>query len=374
MPRQRQSIDGFIFSILNGNTPSWPGDVADASFVREFEQVLHSHGLQPLIFHLCSNGSAWDTWPASVRESLKKAAFHRAASELTVESKTRDLLTKLQASGICPIVLKGTAIAYTHYGEKSTRTRGDIDLLFHRRDIGKAFGILETLGYVYVYRQGFLGQELGFADTAPGAKNLPLDIHWRSSSYVLLGHVLEYEEILRQAVNIPSLAPLPCAMSPVHALLHACIHWTKHVASGDSIRLLWIYDIYLLASNLNEEEKQQFVHYAIRKKITMICRAALLQVNQKIPCDNLAALANELEAVQQREPSARMLEKNAAGFAVSDLLTLNTSTSLLPSIQDILLPPGAYVLRFYGRKNPLWLPLLYPHRLGAGLLEYVRRR
>ena len=374
MPHNKQSVDGFIFSILNGNVPSWPGEAANTSFAVELEQALHLHGLHPLIHHLCKNAPAWKTWPAEVRERLKKTALHHAASDLAAEDKTRDLLTKLQAAGLRPIVLKGTAIAYTHYDEKSTRTCGDIDLLFHRRDMDKAFRMLETLGYAYVHRQGYLGQELGFADMSPAIHNLPLDIHWRSSSYVLLGHVLEYDEILRSAISLPALAPLPCTMNPVHALLHACIHWIKHVASGDSIRILWIYDIHLLVAKLSAEESQQFVHFAARKKISLICRAALLSVNQKLPCDSLSFLASQLEAVQQQEPSARMLEQDAPGFTATDLFTPGNSVSLLRSLQDVLLPPGAYGLRFYGRKSPLWLPLLYAHRLSTGLLEYTRRR
>ncbi len=373
MPQHQQSADGFIFSILSGKIPSWP-DAANTAFADALQQELHLQGLYPLVYHLCKNAPTWKTWPADIRERAKKTAFQQAACDLAAETRTRHLLTRLQASGIRPIVLKGSAIAYTHYRQHGARTRGDIDLLFSRRDLPAAFRILEAEGYEYVYRQGYLGQELGFKDTSPGQKNPPLDIHWRSSSYVLLAHLLDYDEIIDSAISIPELADRPCAMNPVHALLHACIHWAKHTASGDSIRTLWIYDMHMLAGGLDDGEMQRFVQSAAEKKISRICAAAIAAVKQAFTCKALETLHDELSQIHQQEPSARMLERHATSFTLRDIWSLENSITLRNSLQDILLPPGAYVLRSYGRKNQLWLPLLYAHRLSAGLIEYTRRR
>ncbi|WP_456380207.1 nucleotidyltransferase family protein [Thiolapillus sp.] len=327
-----------------------------------------------MIYHLCKDVTAWKTWPADIREQARKIAFHHAARDLAVETKTRHLLTRLQESGIRPIVLKGSAIAYTHYRQHGARTRGDIDLLFPRGKLAAAFRILEAEGYEYIYRQGYLGQELGFKDASPGQKNLPLDIHWRSSSYVLLAHLLDYDEIIDSAVTIPELADLPCAMNQVHALLHACVHWAKHTASGDSIRILWMYDIYLLARELDDEEIQHFIHSATRKKICRICATAIASVKQVLSCETLDRLHDNLSKIHQHEPGARMLARRAASFAISDILSSGNGSVLRNSLQDILAPPSAYILRFYGKKNPLWLPWLYMHRLSSGLIEYARRR
>ncbi|WP_457670484.1 nucleotidyltransferase family protein [Thiolapillus sp.] len=372
MPQHPQSTDGFIFSLLGGKIPAWPA-TASTAFADGLQQELRLQGLYPLVYHLCKSAPAWKTWPAGIRERAKKTAFQQAAWDLAVESRTRHLLTRLQASGIYPIVLKGSAIAYTHYQRHGARTRGDIDLLFSPRDLPAAFRILEAEGYEYTHRQGYLGQELGFHDTSPGQKNLPLDIHWRSSSYVLLAHLLDYEEIIDSAIRIPELADHPCAMNPVHALLHACIHWAKHAASGDSIRTLWLYDMYLLAGALTEGEMQQFIQSATDKKITRICAAAIAAVKQTLTCKALETLHHELRQIRQQEPSARMLEHHAASFALRDMWSLENSAMLQKSLQDILLPPGAYVLKFYGRENRLWLPFLYAHRVSAGLIEYARR-
>ncbi len=373
MPQRQQSADGFIYSILNGEVPLWP-DAPIPAFADNLQQELHLQGLYPLIYHLCKNVPAWKTWPADIRGRARKAAFHHAAHDLAVEAKIHRLLTRLQESGIRPIVLKGSAIAYTHYRQYGARTRGDIDLLFPRSKLAAAFRILEAEGYEYIYRQGYLGQELGFRDTSPGQKNLPLDIHWRSSSYVLLAHLLDYDEIIASAVSIPELADMPCAMSPVHALLHACIHWAKHTASGDSIRILWMYDVYLLARELDDGEMQHFIQSAARKKVCRICAATIASVKQAFPCKNFDILHGNLSKTQQQEPGARMLERHAASFAVSDILSSGNGAVLRKSLQDILLPPGAYMLRFYGKKSPLWLPWLYMHRLSDGLIEYARRK
>ena len=87
MPQCQQSAYGFIYSILNGEVPLWP-DAATPAFADNLQQELHLQGLYPLIYHLCKNVPAWKTWPADIRERARKTAFHHAAHDLAVETKT----------------------------------------------------------------------------------------------------------------------------------------------------------------------------------------------------------------------------------------------------------------------------------------------
>lgn len=365
-------VYNFIYSILLGNAPAWP-DNAPSDFTKQLTHKLYRDGLHPLIHHLYSNLAVWETWPSTIRAQIKKTAIHHSACQMAEEAATRDLIEALQNAGIYPIVLKGTAISYTHYPANNIRTRGDIDLLFDRKDLHVAFQILESIGYKYIHRQGYLGQELGFARINASAGDLPLDVHWRSSSYVLLAHILSYQEIRRSAVSIPQLAPLPCAMNTVHALLHACLHIVKHTASGDSIRVLWQYDLYLLCKYLSNQDKQQFVDLCMHKKVSSICYTALKDIAQKLPNDQLSQLLLELKGLEQHEPSARMLKHNAPSFLLADLASAGSGRALLQSIQDIVFPPASYMLRFYRKRSFLWLPLLYIHRFAHGLKRFLSK-
>jgi hypothetical protein len=371
MQKPDNTVNNFIYPILLGDKPVWPDNASD-DFTRQLEHKLFRDGLHPLIYHLYADNPAWDTWPADVRAQIKKTAIHHTGCQMTEETTTRRLLKALHNAGIRPIVLKGSAISYTHYPENNIRTRGDIDFLFNRKDLPSAFRILESEGYEYIHRQGFLGQELCFAKTNASAGNLPLDVHWRISSYVLLAHVLSHTEIIQSAVYIPELATLPCAMNTVHALLHACIHLIKHTASGDSVRLLWLYDIYLLTDSLSDKDKQDFVKLSRQKKISKICYAALESVEKILPNKNMPQLLLLLKQVDQHESGARMLKFNAPRFLLSDLLSAGSRHSLFKSTQDILFPPGAYMLKYYGKHHVFWLPFLYLRRLASGSIQYLK--
>ena len=93
--------------------------------------------------------------------------------------------------------------------------------------------------------------------------SVDVDLHWRSSNSPALARLMDYEEMQARAVPVPSLGPAAFAPCPVHALLFACIHRAGHehapmyvdgVAVPVKDRLIWLYDIHLLASKMQGAE------------------------------------------------------------------------------------------------------------------------
>ncbi len=79
-----------------------------------------------------------------------------------------------------------------------------------------------------------------------------LDIHWRIAVPKVFAERLTYDDLRRDAVAVPRLGPHALAPSLPLALVVSCLHRTAH--HGTSTRLLWLYDIHLLAAALSERD------------------------------------------------------------------------------------------------------------------------
>lgn len=359
----------FVVTLLNGHTTAWP-NVDDQRFPPAFEALCQKERLCPLIFHLCVGTDSWSQWPAGIGADIRQHAIEAATLELVTSEAQAKLLAALAAANVEPIVLKGAAIAYTHYPGPSLRSKSDFDLLFRRQDLGGSFRVMEKFGYRYQPRPGLLGQELGYRPPADSCL-YHLDIHWRVTTYPLLADVLDYDEIRARAVRVGKNG---LGLCPEHALMHACIHLVKHQSSGDPIRLLWLYDIHLMVEAMSGDQQVEFINLVIAKRVSQIASAAMVKVAEDFPSASLTAMTESLGESTMPEPSARMLLGNAHSFLVSDLFQTGSRKSLLVGLQDIFIPPPDYLLRLYGKKHILWLLVLYPYRLIEGVLLYIWRR
>ena len=60
----------------------------------------------------------------------------------------QEITKTLNRSGINFIVLKGWALAYSHYSKPYLRPKSDIDILINERDVSQTKAIFEKLGYI----------------------------------------------------------------------------------------------------------------------------------------------------------------------------------------------------------------------------------
>lgn len=331
--------------------------------------AIKHHGLESLVFHLGQNCPGWSQWPVAFTQRLKAFSYSYIGLELHNRSETEQLLRDLMQHNVRPIVLKGAALSHTIYQHPWLRQRGDMDLLLPPKHIGKAIDILEHHGYQFMQRPGLLGQEVGF--TKEGC--FPIDLHWRLSSYFLLSQIIRYDELLASAVPMTGCYKHPCAIHPVYALLHACMHWAKHKASGDFIKLIWLHDIHLLTQKLTTEQQLDFIRLAQQKQLSIICTACLQAVHEIFDDSECQQLIARLEPLSKgtQEPSARLLQQQASPFTALDLMR---SPDLVSNLADAFLPPAAIIRRQYPRLAALPLPLIYGARWVNVALEYTRRK
>ena len=331
-----------------------------------------------LVYNRLSSLDSRDEHVARARGALHGAARAATACELVRQRETSLALDRLAAAGVHPILLKGTALAYSVYADPTERPRVDTDLLIRCDQLDAARRALVDCGYraqlqcdgELLFRQFALSKtdRFGIVHT--------FDVHWKISTQAVFADLLTYDEVSAEAVSIERLGPHARAAGPVHALLLACVHPAMHHRNVEW--LLWTYDVHLLASRLSPANFDRLVDLAIAKRVAAIAAQDLVRARAKfltqIPDEAIHRLASV-----GNEPSASYLR---AGRRWRDELSSNLRAlswrDRLRLLVEVLAPDRDYMLARYGipagRGGAILLPALYVHRSVSGLWNVLTGR
>jgi hypothetical protein len=306
----------------------------------------------------------------SLADELREATVLEAlrAHEL------RAVLDRLAQCGIRPVLLKGVALAQTHYPSPESRPRSDTDLMIPVDARASVEDALLKLGYE---RPTEIGGELAvgqfhFVRTDRHGVEHALDVHWRVSNVRVFADVLSYEELARDAVALPALGPHARGSSCVHGLLVACVHRVAH--HGDSSNLLWLYDVHLLGRALTSNERNTFIELAGSRRVRAVC-ASTLQFAQAalggLDEDWIARVSNTSAS---SEPSAAFL---GGGLRQADILKADLAATAWPArfqlLREHVLPSASYMRRRYPDWPAALLPVAYFVRIVRGAPRWLRR-
>ncbi len=192
--------------------------------------------------------------------------------ELVHRTELVGVLAELAKAGIAPLILKGTALAHSHYPSPALRPRGDTDLLIP--DVGPRLGrprVLDRLGYARA--SGVTGGRSSRYQARleprhdPPAITHNLDVHWRINNSQILAKLLTFDELAARPRRSPRSARTRARLCPVHALLLACCiarDTQRAVLSDDRAylggdRLIWLYDFHLLVDPMSDDDLADFV-------------------------------------------------------------------------------------------------------------------
>jgi hypothetical protein len=282
------------------------------------------------------------------------------------------VLDVLAADGIDPILLKGTALAYSLYDNPASRPRVDTDLLIRGNDVDRVRRAMARHGYVApTHCDGdLLFCQFPLKKTDAFGLVHAFDFHWKISTQSVFADVLVFDEIAADAVDVPALGVHARTAGPLHALLLACIHPVMHHRNTES--LLWIYDVHLLTSRLSEREFDRFVDLAVAKQVSAVCAhqlsAARRWFGTRVPDQAITALG----ALPAHESSTAYLRPNRQwrDELISNIRGLPRWSDRLRLLREVALPGPAYMLKSYGLApfslGAALLPVLYLHRLAAG--------
>lgn len=361
-----------LATLLRGGRVAW-SDLATSA--ERFLAVCADQDLTGLVHQAL--GTHATGWPPDLTHEVTARARGEAGAEMVRAREATRALEALAAVGVRALVLKGTALAYTVYRHPSLRSRNDTDVLVRPGDRETARAALESIGYRatnycdgdVLFRQYELQRRDEFGCTHA------FDIHWGLSTQVLFADLFNFDELDRNAVPIPPLGDNARAPGAVDALLLACIHPAMHHQNEE--RLIWLYDVHLLAARLSATDWDRLADIAASKSVAAICRQALERAAARFGTPvppvalhrlTLAAARGEASA-QYLNPGRRWATELAASLGAlgwRDRLRL---------IREVAFPAPRYMLVAYGlsgtRLGPALLPALYAYRTARGMLKVL---
>src|SRR5512139_1017150 len=366
-------------AVLRREQPRWP-HADDSALVDAFLRRSEYHGVQALLYERLH---AAPGWPPPLLEALRRHAIGGTMWELRHQHVVTEAAATLKRIGIEPVLFKGTALAYSLYSSPAVRTRGDTDLLVPLHERAWALDALTALGFARVLELGELtSYQACLTREVAGGGEHTLDLHWKINNSELLSRLLEYDELRRNAVPLPALSPDALAVGPVHALLIASMHRAGHkqapyyidgVAHYSGDRLIWLYDIHLLALELKPSQWDEFLALAGQKGLRAVCLEGIEQTRSRfatpVPPDVIDALAKPGPV----EPAAEYLNAKHLRRRWLDLCAREGLASKLRFARELAFPPAEYLRQRFPHARPGWLPWLYVLRALGGLRRRMER-
>jgi hypothetical protein len=338
-------------------------------------EALERHRAAPLAWDGLTTAGLESAWPEELRLRLRRASARRALESELLDAELRRVLQGLQAGGTRAVVIKGAALAYTHYRLPHLRPRGDSDLVIAERDREAAFAALSDLGYgpSDAVAGALITQQAQWTRSVGAGVRHAVDVHWRVFNPHLFGNLLAPGELLQRSVAVPALGPAGRVPHPVDALLLACAHQAAHHAGEAD--LIWDFDVHLLVNALSQAEAAEAAARIRAANLRAVTAAAVAraagQFGTRVP-SALAAVFDE--AASHREPTAAFLQpgRRQIDLLASDLTAVSGWRARARLLREHLFPPAAYMRAKYGLRSVLWLPLAYAHRIVAGVPKWMR--
>ena len=332
--------------------------------------VAEHHGVGAILWEATAGAAM-----PSVHGALDATVRAAIAREVFVQREVRAVTAALADGGVRALLLKGTALAYTAYPQPWLRPRTDTDLLVGAEDAPAASHALSGLGYERtdaITSGTLVSHQWAFErHDAHGVRHV-LDLYWKIVNPHMLADALTFDDLWAGSSVVHSLGNAAHAPAPGRSLALACIHRAAHHHGHE--RLVWLYDIHLLASPFGEADWEAFGELAVSRGVAAICLDGLQAAGDALGTVVPAPLAARLGAAAAREPARRFVTGalNRRGVLLSDLAVLPAWSDRVRLLREHAFPPAAFIRRRYGVTRPIWLPALYVRRLLTGAYKWVR--
>jgi len=356
--------------LLAGELPRLADDL-DPRTPRSLLELGEAHGVLPLLYRTLRNQPALPPALSAIQRELAERAMAHAAHELAVARELRTTFQRLADAQIRLLLFKGTPLAYSLYPEPHLRPRGDTDLFVPEAQRHLAGRVLTEAGYGHelVAARDLTSCELSYSRTDRLGLKHTIDLHWRLSSRWLYAQALGFDELYEAGEPLPVICAAARMPSLVHSLLIACMHRISHLPYGDANRLIWLFDIHLMAQRLSADGWSQLAALAEDKHMRAICldglEATQRHLGSPVPEDILERLA----APGPPELSAQYLRPGRWRESLLQLRCLPNNRQRARMIAEWLFPSAEYMMRKYGTRSRWLLPFLYPWRAVNGVIR-----
>lgn len=373
-------IDDVLAAALRGERAPWPSTGQDADLIDSVKTRILFHAITGLLHE---QGSRLEGWPTSMREWLRNHSIGRFIWEHNHKALLGELLDRLHQAGIVARVLKGTAIAYTHYAEPALRVRGDTDLLIHEADLAQTRNVFAAMGFKRMFPTHGVFGDLHFQELLQyvdqHGQSHEIDLHWEVSNSRALRPVLDVEQFMAETVPLPRLSPRAVTVSLETRLLHGFVNRAMHgpfyLASQSSYfpqRLIWAHDYRLQLSQLTKQQWFGLAERCCQLGVSAAASDALRFASETLSVAVPREVRERLDAAPGDTFVARYIaERRPLQQALIDLQATPGVAGKLRFLLARAFPTREHMRSKYSSARSWPLAVLYLRRLFEGAARFM---
>jgi hypothetical protein len=367
-PTALDSVKAWLAALLRG---AEPGPIPDEAVLLD---TARAEGVLALCRDRLRRSPAWAQYPGTLRAALTRDAYQEVAVEMMRATELREVLEALARQGLPVLLLKGAALAYTLYPEPHLRSRCDTDLLLpSREEAERAWRVMQTLGYNWpgTMHGDLISYELVCDKTSHGGLSHALDVHWRWSNAALFAERFTFTELAAAAMPVLALGPSARGLGLAHTLLLACVHRFVNLGMGIADRLIWLYDIHLLAQHLNDELWRTFTTLAEERALCGPCLDGVDNARALLATPLPDEILSRLRAGAEREGFDPCQFRPRWRYEWQTFRALPSTAMRLRRLGQLLFPNVGHMRDRYGFRHSLWLPWFYGVRIVQGIAKQI---
>lgn len=362
-----QAIDDGLAALLRGDMAAARPLLADlAASADEIARRADYHGISHL---LAMDTTGQPDWPQGLAGLFRGSAMALEVWEASHMRVVQPALAALVEAGVTPILMKGTALAYSLYANPASRIRGDTDLLVSPQDLLRTREVLGGLGFSRGEEvHGTLFQE---SLRVPAGKDLThtIDLHWQVNDSPVLQRALPLEPALANTQPLPRLGEGVRSLGQGDSLLQVVFNAKWHSDFGFFLgrerltgarRLIWAYDVHLLLEAMDRAGRERLVEDAVEAGAAPAVLEAIEHAQWTVGTSFDERLLAALQAGPVDTAITRYLQSDdQVGRRKADLRATRGLPAKARFVAKLLLPPPAHLRKRFPRAQGWPLPVLY---------------
>lgn len=240
----------YVLSLLKDDPIHAPREsIAEWS---ELLSILRSHWILPLLYWYVGRLPDEFRPPKPIVDRMRTAFQWSRTRCFHLERQLREIMAAFNDEGVSILVLKGPALGGTVYPDPALRPASDLDLLVLPDQMVRSRAILENLGYKCEAKlfdaEETLYKNEKFVHLDNSRNYRATELHWQLHTFLGIRQEAQTEELFDRAIKVESSSLTFEALNPIDALIHTAIN--NAYGHDDAMRLIWIYDIKMLALRL----------------------------------------------------------------------------------------------------------------------------
>jgi len=333
--------------------------------------ILNTHWIVPLLYWHVARLPDEFRPPGLILDRMKMAFRWSRSRCFLLEKQLEEILSAFKDKEIRVLVMKGPALGKMVYTDPVLRPASDLDILVKPDQVVHSRAVLEGLGYKclgkrFEISRDFYNDEI-FVNQKNQRHNRQVELHWDLHRFSGIRRDVGVADLIDRAAEV-NAAPFAFeALDPIDALIHRAV--SNAFDKGTSMRMIWVYDVKLLAEHLTTPEdwrtlQERSVAWRARLAVEHSLNMAEAWAGFQIP-SRFEDFSDWPEPTQIEVKAWSKITQKHQGLTRLFSLHMDKATSLKDKIRyyfNLLFPSPNYIRSSYPPSNKWLLPFSYVRR------------